>query len=291
MKTLFLTALAPMLWGTTYLVTTEFLPPNQPFLAAVLRALPVGLLITLAYRTLPKGHWWWRVLMLGTLNIGLFFALLFVAAYRLPGGMVATIGALQPLLVILLSKYALRESIPSLAIGAGLLGVLGVALLVFQPYGQLDLIGIGATVASALSMASGIVLTKRWGSPVDLLPFTAWQLTAGGIILLPIMFLVEPALPTFSLTNFLGFVWLGFVGTGLAYWLWFRGIKMLRPFQISFLGLFSPVVAVILGYVFLDQGFALRQWFGIGLILTSIVVAQYAQHALQNIRKPCLHCP
>src|SRR5439155_8256978 len=84
------TAIAPMLWGTTYVVTTELLPPHRPLLAALLRALPAGLLLVAITRVLPRGSWWWRSLVLGTLNIGAFNALLFVGAYRLPGGVAAT---------------------------------------------------------------------------------------------------------------------------------------------------------------------------------------------------------
>ena len=84
--TLLTAALAPIVWGSTYVVTTELLPPGRPLLVAALRALPAGLLLLAWSRTLPRGEWWWRVLVLGTLNIGAFFALLFVAAYRLPGG-------------------------------------------------------------------------------------------------------------------------------------------------------------------------------------------------------------
>ena len=91
-----ITALAPISWGTTYIVATEFLPPGHPLLVAALRALPVGLLLTIALRKLPQGIWWWRILVLGGLNIGIFQALLFVAAYRLPGGVAATAGAIQP---------------------------------------------------------------------------------------------------------------------------------------------------------------------------------------------------
>ena len=99
-----------MLWGTTYLVTTELLPPHRPLLAALLRALPAGLLLVAITRTLPRGSWWWRSLVLGTLNIGAFNALLFVGAYRLPGGVAATVGAIQPLLVALLSTGLLRSA-------------------------------------------------------------------------------------------------------------------------------------------------------------------------------------
>lgn len=109
----FLTALAPAIWGTTYVVTTEFLPPGRPLLAAVVRALPAGLALVVVTRRLPKGDWWWRALVLGALNIGAFFALLFVAAYRLPGGVAATIGAVQPLLAAGLSTGLLGSGSPS----------------------------------------------------------------------------------------------------------------------------------------------------------------------------------
>ena len=50
-----LTALAPMSWGTTYFVATEFLPAGHPLLVASMRSLPIGLLLTIGLRKLPKG--------------------------------------------------------------------------------------------------------------------------------------------------------------------------------------------------------------------------------------------
>ena len=55
---LFLTALAPIVWGSTYLVTTEMLPAGMPLTLAMLRALPAGLLLLLFLRKLPQGIWW-----------------------------------------------------------------------------------------------------------------------------------------------------------------------------------------------------------------------------------------
>src|SRR5262245_40876619 len=123
-KLTLVTALTPMVWGSTYLVTTQFLPPGRPLLDAVIRALPAGLLVLAATRTLPRGHWWWRAAVLGALNIGVFFALLFVAAYRLPGGVAATFGAVQPLLVAGLAFGLLGERPTRWRIGWGVAGVL-----------------------------------------------------------------------------------------------------------------------------------------------------------------------
>ena len=59
-----LTALAPAIWGSTYYVTTEFLPPGYPITVAMLRALPAGLLLLLIVRQLPSPAWLGRVFVL-----------------------------------------------------------------------------------------------------------------------------------------------------------------------------------------------------------------------------------
>lgn len=94
------TGLAPAIWGSTYIVTTELLPPDRPFTAALLRVLPAGILLTLYAWSLPRRSDWRRLALLSALNIGFFQALLFVAAYSLPGGLAAVVGAIQPLLMM-----------------------------------------------------------------------------------------------------------------------------------------------------------------------------------------------
>ena len=108
------TALVPTAWGLTYVVTTELLPPGRPLLTAVLRSLPAGVaLAAVTRRRPPERIWWVRSGVLGALNIGGFFALLFVAAYRLPGGLAATLGAIQPLLAGGLAALLLGERYPA----------------------------------------------------------------------------------------------------------------------------------------------------------------------------------
>ena len=172
---LLLTALAPAIWGSTYVVTTLMLPADYPLTVAMLRALPAGILLLLAVRQLPQGVWWLRAFILGALNFSVFWALLFVAAYRLPGGVAATLGAVQPLVVILLARALLGSPIRSLSVVAALSGLAGVALLVLTPKATLDPVGIAAGLASAASMALGTVLSRRWQPPVSALTFTSWQ--------------------------------------------------------------------------------------------------------------------
>ena len=274
---LLLTAIAPAIWGSTYLVTTQLLPAGYPLTVSVLRALPAGLLLLLAVRKLPHGIWWARVFVLGALNFSLFWAMLFVSAYRLPGGVAATVGAIQPLVVILLARLLLGSALRPMAIAAAVVGIAGVALLILTPQAALDPIGIAAGLAGALSMAFGTVLTRRWQPPVSPLTFTAWQLTAGGILLMPLAFWLEPALPPLTAANVTGFLYLGLIGAAMTYTLWFRGIERLGPATVSPLGFLSPLTAVILGWGVLGQSLSPAQILGMIAVLGSIWFGQRAQ--------------
>ncbi|WCK65363.1 4-hydroxybenzaldehyde efflux transporter PecM [Agrobacterium tumefaciens] len=272
------TALAPAIWGTTYFVTTEFLPHGYPFHVAMLRALPAGILLLLLVRKLPEGIWWPRSLILGALNFSFFWAMLFVSAYRLPGGVAATVGAIQPLIVIGLSRLFLAAPVRPLAIVAGLLGMLGVALLVLAPgAAALDAVGVAAGLAGAVSMAFGTVLTRKWRPPVSYLTFTAWQLTAGGILLLPVAYFLEPALPAPTAANILGMAYLGIIGAALTYFLWFRGLARIEPSAAASLGFLSPVVATLLGWLALGQSLTPAQIVGFVAVLFSIWLSQRSQ--------------
>lgn len=267
------TAIAPALWGTTYLVTSALLPADTPLLAGALRALPAGLLLLLVTRTLPHGSWWWRSAILGALNIGVFFPLLFLAAYRLPGGVAATLGAVQPLIVQTIAVRLVGERLRPGAVIAGVVGLVGVALLVLQAGARLDPIGIAAALGGTCSMAFGIVLSKRWTTTVSPLTSTAWQLVWGGLLIVPVLLIME-GLPTeLSGRNIAGFAYLGIIGGALAYALWFAGLRRLPTVTSSFLGLLSPLVATLLGWLVLSQGFTPGQALGAALVLGALAYA------------------
>ena len=187
--------------------------------------------------------------------------------------MAATIGAIQPLVVGVLAARVLGESLTRLRLVAGTAGIVGVALLVLQANGRLDAVGIAAAVGGVLSMALGIVLTKKWGQPERPLVTTSWQLIAGGTFLLPLAVVAE-GLPSQPLTgqNLLGYGYLALIGAALAYTLWFRGIQALPVGSITFLSLLSPVVAVLGGWAVLDQALSVGQVVGVAIVLTAVLV-------------------
>ena len=268
---IFLPMLAPMIWGSTYLVTSEWLPDGYPVTVAMLRALPAGLLMLAFLRQWPEGGQWLKVFVLGALNFTLFWICLFVAAYRLPGGVAATLGAVQPLLVIGLTYSLLNHTVDMRSVLSGVAGIMGVALLVLKSSIALDFIGVAAALLGAASMAVGTILSKQWRADIPLLTFTSWQLTAGGLLLLPLALLLEPNFPHLNIHNIAGLAWLGLIGALLSYVLWFRGVAALSSVQVSAFGFLSPLTAILLGWMVLGQSLNLFQVAGAVIILGSIV--------------------
>ncbi|WP_330330445.1 EamA family transporter [Streptomyces sp. NBC_00536] len=288
LATVALTALAPISWGSTYAVATELLPPDRPLFTGVMRALPAGLMLIAVARILPKGAWWWKSAVLGALNIGAFFPLLFLAAYRLPGGVAAVLGSLGPLVVIGLAALLLGEKASTKALLAAIVGAFGVSMVVLKAGAALDLVGVLAGIASSVSMAAGTVMTKRWGRPegVGPLALTGWQLTAGGLLLLPVAALVEGAPPALDGKAFLGYGYMMLINTGIAYWLWFRGIGRLTATSVTLLGPLSPLTAAVIGWAALGQSLSPVQVTGMTIAFAATIVGQLPGRTPRKPQEP-----
>lgn len=270
------TALAPIAWGSGYYVTETYLPPDRPLFGALVRALPFGLLLLAVRPGLPRGVWWWRAAVLGVLNVGAFFVLVFVAAYRLPGGMAATLTATAPIAIMLLAWALVRERPAVASLVGAVVGAAGVALLVLRSGFAVDPVGVAASLGAVAMSSLGFVLVKRWPAPVDLLTLTAWQLVAGGLVLLPVALLVEGAPPALDARNVGGFLFLGLIGTLLAYVVWFRGLRELPAAAVSLVGLLNPVAGTLVGVALAGESFGATQALGMLLVLLGVLAGQPA---------------
>lgn len=272
-------AVAPVAWGSGYYVADTFLPPDRPLFSAAVRALPFGLVLLGLRRRLPHGVWWWRSAVLGVVNIAAFFVLVFVAAYRLPGGLAATLTATAPFAVALLAWWLAGERPRGAALAGATLGMAGVALLVLRAGFAVDAVGVAASLGAVLLFSLGSVLVKRWTPPVDLLTFTSWQLVAGGLVLLPVALVVEGAPPDLDGAAVGGYLWIGVVGTVVAYAVWFRGMRRLPAVAVSLVGLLNPVTGTVIGVAVAGEAFGPAQALGTLLVLGGIAAGQWRGRA------------
>ncbi|SHO59018.1 EamA family transporter [Vibrio quintilis] len=271
---LLITAITPLIWGSTYIVTSELLPPDMPLLASAIRALPAGLILIAFSRTLPDPRWWFRLAVLGGLNIGLFFYCLFYAAYSLPGGMAALVMSSQPLVVLLMSHFLLNSPLNTRHFLAAGTGIAGIAMLVLNAQVALNGMGLLMGLLGTFSMATGLVLTKLWGRPagMSLTGFTGWQLVFGGFMLAPVALWQEGLPATLTTDNLLGYAYLCLAGAVFAYAIWFWGIERLPAVTLSFLGFLSPLSACVFGYLILGETLSGFQLAGAMAILVSIAL-------------------
>ncbi|WP_429419184.1 EamA family transporter [Nocardia sp. GAS34] len=154
----------------------------------------------------------------------------------------------------------------------------------------LDPIGVLAGIVGAALMSAGTVLTKRWGRPegVGPLALTGWQLTAGGLLLVPLALIIEGAPPALDARNIGGYLYLGVIGTAAAYGIWFRGLSRLPATSVAFLTLLSPLSAAVIGWVALGQSLSPLQVAGIAIALGGTLMGQIGagkQQAAQAPRK------
>ena len=273
------TALAPIAWGSTYVVTRAVLP-DVPLWGAVLRALPAGLLLLAVSRRLPHGVWWWRAALLGVLNTGGFFVLVYAVAQRLPSGIAATVMAVSPLAMMGFGWLLLGRRPRAVAIAGGLAGAAGVAVMLFGGAG-VDPLGVLAALAAMILSAIGYVLATRW-SDVDVLASTAWQLVAGGLLVLPAALIVEGPPPALDGPALAGFAYVSLVATAVAFLAWFSGLRRLGPSTAGLIGLLNPLTGVVLGAVVAGETLTPRQLIGLAIVLVGIAVGQSASAS----RKP-----
>jgi probable blue pigment (indigoidine) exporter len=158
----------------------------------------------------------------------------------------------------------------------GVVAAFGVSLVVLKAAGALDTVGVLAALASTASMSAGTVLTKRWGRPdgVGPLALTAWQLTAGGLLIAPLALLLEGAPPALDGRAAGGYLYLALANTAVAYLLWFRGIGRLTATQVTFLGPLSPLTAAVVGWAALGQSLTPVQVTGMALAFAATVAGQ-----------------
>ncbi|WP_374975076.1 EamA family transporter [Microbacterium trichothecenolyticum] len=266
------TAIAPIAWGSGYVVTRSLLPADSPLWGGVLRAVPAGLIALLLARRLPRGSWWWRSLVLGTLNVGGFFVLVYVAGQRLPSSLAATLMSASAACMLLFAWLLLHRRPRLAAVVGAAVGLVGVAVtLGFDAEGA-DPWGVAASLGAMVASSIGFVLTARWGSGVPALSMTAWQLVAGSIVLLPAALLVEGAPPALTAPSALGFAYLTLIATALAYVAWFAGLRRLSPGVVGVVGLLNPVTGVVLGVAVAGEAFGVPQVVGVGLVLVGIVL-------------------
>lgn len=284
-------SIAPIFWGTTFFVTTEFLPDNASFWISFWRACPIGLAWLIYLRHWPKKEWWGKLLIISACNIGIFFPLLFLSANLLPkaAGLGTMIVAFQPIpLAFLIWWWIGRkpqwQTWLSIAISA-----IGMYVLLDDPHKIINVFGILAALGCVCVLSIGTVLVERWGIMDDnISAYTAWQLLLGGLMIAPMAYFIEGPCPNFfaekngiAYASLYGILFVTICSTGIAYWVWFWSLKRISLLSIAMLSLLGPIVAYFIDVFYQDLGFTITEGIGICLVLAGLIYQGKVESAKQ----------
>lgn len=275
-----LAMLPAFLWGTTYSMTQFTLPDWPPLLLGILRALPAGILLFLLKPNWPSKGTWKPLLLIGFINIGIFFCLIFVMAHTLPSA-ISSVGMMATPIAAMLMQWVISKQKPTpLKIGCGI-ALLIIAWQLFDPQSiELNHWGLVAMLGAMFCILLGTHLSQTLGQNVDWWNILTWQLIFGGVALIPVVAIdvgIEPhayihALSSISWRNISGLIWLSLLNTAIGYALYVWLIQRMSLVDFTFGGIANPIAGISLGVILLHESYTFIQYILMAaLILTSLL--------------------
>ncbi|MGI0151625.1 MAG: DMT family transporter, partial [Thermoplasmata archaeon] len=248
-------------WGLNYVVLRWGLEVAGPLWLAFLRA-GVGALGVLVFLVATgrtgaldrAGRL--DAMLLGVPTTGLFFGLWFVAALSVPPGQSAVLIYTFPLWVAILSAALFRHRLgagPILSIALGFAGV----ILVSQPWrtggAALPPLAVAELLGGALAWAIGTVIFQRRFEGVEVAEANLYQLAGGTAVLLVASLLLDPSPPEVSSRLLLVTLWLGLVGTSVAYAIWYALLDRYSAVSLSAYTFLIPLAALAASFLLLGE--------------------------------------
>ncbi|MFZ3515035.1 DMT family transporter [Vibrio harveyi] len=286
-------------WGTTYAVTQFTLPDWPPVLLGALRALPAGLLLLAIKPSLPKKQDWKILLVLGTINIALFFGLIFVMALTLPSA-ISGVGMISVPVFAMLFGWVVYKRQPSLIQGASGATLIALAWFLFDPSSiTLNPIGLVAMLSAIMCIVIGSSVTKSLGSRMHWWTVLTWQLILGGVVLsiaAGVLASINPepyvqAVENITLRNLSGLLWVIILNTALGYGMYVWLLQRMSVVDFTFGGIANPVAGIVSGLVLMGESFTPIQYsLMIGMITMSLVpqlVLSFKEKRNVSLTKPC----
>ena len=277
-----------IVWGSTYLAIRVVVETMPPFLAAGIRFVVAGVVMSLilAIRNGPGSLRVTRGELASTALIGLLLLCIgnggvSVGEQSVPSGLAALVVGVIPLMVLLIRRFT-GERVPGSALIGVTVGFVGLGVLVVPGGldGSVNAYGMVALLVSALAWSIGSFMSRRIPLPRNPLVSTAYQLLTGGLFLLLV------AAPTgewrfdatkFSVASLASLAYLVVAGSLVAYTAYTWLLQHAPISRVATYAYVNPVVAVVLGFFILNEPVTLAAGIGAVLIVASVAFAIWAE--------------
>ena len=279
-----------LVWGSTYLAIRVMVETMPPLLAAGVRFSVAGA-VMVAVLSLRRPVRPTRAQLLSALLVGILLpganAVVSVAEQEVPSGLAALLIASVPLWVILLRRLT-GDSVSRASVGAVLVGFAGVALLLRpgEQSGDATVLGLVAVVGAALMWATGSFLSPRLSLPRDGLVSTGWQMLLGGLICVLVGLAVGEAgdvhVSEFSVRSIVALTYLVAVGSWFAFTAYAWLLQNAPIAKVATYAYVNPVVAILLGWLVLDEIVTPVTVVGAAIIVVSVALVVRIESARRS---------
>jgi len=273
-----------VVWGTSFLwikiAVTEVSPLVLVSFRTLFGGLGLGLILILSPGARPSRAMLRQALppfiIVALFNVALPFTLISWAEKYIDSGTASILNSATPLFTIMLSPFIVKDDPFTWRKFLGLaVGFLGVFILISPELGQTvtnSIVGQGAILLATLSYAAGTIFARRSGKGLPSQAQALMQVGLAAGMIIPVTLIVEqplrmPALPI----TWVALVWLGLLGSCVAYLLFFTLLHNIGPTRTTTVTYTLPLFGVILGAVFLGEPIFFQSILG-GLMIISGVL-------------------
>ncbi len=293
-----------MIWGSSYLfikigLDEGMAPLTLVSLRTILGASFLAIVMWLGKARLPRSRAaWGHMSVVGLTNVVIPYALITWGELSISSGMAGILTAMVPLFSVVMASIALSDEPITLARAGGLIVGFGGVILLASPSvgsaasadgGAPPLAGMVAVGLAALSYAVAAVYTRRRLSGKPIMPdrggsraptpleISFGQIFVAMIVITTAAFILERpdggvlGLPQ-NLSALFALVWLGLLGTGVAFLLYFRIIERWGATRATLITYVMPLVAIVLGFLVLGEVLSPVEIVGAALIIGGVVL-------------------
>ncbi len=270
-----------LIWGSTWAAIKIGVNDVPPFVFAFARAVAVAGLLTITAVALrqpfPRGRRTMAIAMIvGLINIGWSWAIIFWSEQFVPSGLVSVFGAAAPVWTALLAHFMVKgDRLSALKILGLTLGLGGTVILIGAPEAADGTAGLIATALLALmpiTWAIAAILQSRFLRTVAPIPTVAVGTWASALLLAPLAVFQLPQAQHWTLASVLAFAYLVIFGTcfGMVVSLWLY--RKLRPTTITLIQVLVPAEAILIGTVWLGEPVTIRMLAGAALVVAAVAL-------------------
>ena len=275
-----------VVWGSTYLGMKLAMDSMPPFVMGAARFIPAGVLLTILVIAwnrgrvpMPTGRQLLDAAIVGTLLLVGGTGLVAWGEQTIATGIAALLIALVPMWLAIFGRVLFREPVPGIVAAGIVVGLAGVAILAWPAggMGDLDPAGLAALLVSPISWSIGtLYAARRAVLPAPALLASGFEMIVAGLAFLVLATLTGEwagfDIAAVSTTSWLGIAYLVVVGSLVGYTTYAWLIQVAPLSRVSTYAYVNPVVAVILGSLFLAEPFTPRTIVASVVIVAAVVL-------------------